>query len=240
MKIAEIYKILDELAPFETQEEWDNSGLLVGHMDENFSKIYVSLDLDSNLVDSLDENSLIITHHPLIFKGLKRFDGITYPSNLVKKLIKKDIKLICMHTNFDKHILNYYVANEVLKYEVISVDEFIVKMKVDMDFQTLCADVKAKFNIENLRVVKSCEYIKTLALCTGSGADLIGSFEADCFMTGDLKYHTAFESLENNLSLIDINHYESESYFGKALAKNLQKNKIEVIITNSINPFRYI
>ena len=94
MKIAEIYEILDSLAPFETQEAWDNSGLLVGDMSDSFDQIYVSLDLDSNLVDSLEENSLIITHHPLIFKGLKKFNGGTYPSNLIKKLIQKEIKLI--------------------------------------------------------------------------------------------------------------------------------------------------
>ncbi|NLK67296.1 MAG: Nif3-like dinuclear metal center hexameric protein [Campylobacteraceae bacterium] len=240
MTIAEIYHILDELAPFETQEAWDNSGLLVGDMGESFDKVYASLDLDSKLVDSLEPNSLIITHHPLIFKGLKRFDGTTYPSNLVKKLIQKEIKLISMHTNFDKHILNEYVAKEVLGYEIISKDEFIVKMEANMSFDALCKDIKAKFELKNLRVVKAKDEIKTVALCTGSGADLIGTFEADCFITGDLKYHTALESLENGLSLIDINHYESELFFAKALAKNLQKKEIEVIITNSINPFRYI
>ncbi|CZE46973.1 Nif3-like dinuclear metal center hexameric protein [Campylobacter geochelonis] len=239
MKIREIYQILDQLAPFQAQEEWDNSGLLVGSMDDEFKGIYASLDLDLNLVKNAKPNSLFITHHPLIFKGLKRFDGVSYPTKLLKEMIKKDIKLISMHTNYDKFILNKFVAKEVLAYKITKVQDFLVFMEVDMSFDELIADIKAKFNIANLRTVRVKEHIKTIALCTGSGADLLGSFEVDCFLTGDLKYHSALESLENGISIIDINHYESELFFADSLAKNLQKNKIEVIISNSINPFTY-
>ena len=94
MKIAEIYKILDEIAPFEAQESWDNSGLLLGNMDDEFDKIYASIDLDSNLIQKIEKNSLVITHHPLIFKGLKSLNPSVYPSNLIYEIIKKDIKII--------------------------------------------------------------------------------------------------------------------------------------------------
>ncbi|MSN96092.1 Nif3-like dinuclear metal center hexameric protein [Campylobacter sp. FMV-PI01] len=240
MKISEIYKILDEIAPFEFQESWDNSGILLGSMQSEFDKIYLSLDIDSDMLDKVDENSLVITHHPLIFKGLKNIDFTKYPSNLIYKMIKKDIKLISMHTNFDKCILNRYVATEILKYKIVDEQDFLIFMEVNMEFDKLCFDIKTKLNIKNLRVVKSKNYIKNIALCTGSGSDLIGKIEVDCFLTGDLKYHTALENLENKLSLIDINHYESECYFAESLAKNLQKNKIKAIITNSVNPFSYI
>ena len=68
MKIAEIYEILNSVAPFEMQESWDNSGLLLGEMNTQIKgKIYLSLDLDSDLIENAEENSLFITHHPLIF-----------------------------------------------------------------------------------------------------------------------------------------------------------------------------
>ena len=240
MKIAEIYKILDEIAPFEAQESWDNSGLLLGNMDDEFDKIYASLDLDSNLIQKIEKNSLVITHHPLIFKGLKSLNPSVYPSNLIYEIIKKDIKLISMHTNFDKFVLNQFVASEILGYKITEIRDFLVFFEVNKIFDEFAKEIKQKLKISNLRVVKASEFIKIATLCTGSGADLLGSFKSDCFLTGDLKYHSALESLENRISLIDINHFESEAYFGQSLAKNLQKYNLNIIITNSINPFLYI
>ncbi|MCZ6117560.1 Nif3-like dinuclear metal center hexameric protein [Campylobacter ureolyticus] len=240
MKIAEIYKILDEIAPFEAQESWDNSGLLLGNMDDEFDKIYASIDLDSNLIQKIEKNSLVITHHPLIFKGLKSLNPSVYPSNLIYEIIKKDIKLISMHTNFDKFVLNQFVASEILGYKITEIRDFLVFFEVNKIFDEFAKEIKQKLKISNLRVVKASEFIKIATLCTGSGADLLGSFKSDCFLTGDLKYHSALESLENRISLIDINHFESEAYFGQSLAKNLQKYNLNIIITNSINPFLYI
>ena len=240
MKIAEIYKILDEIAPFEAQESWDNSGLLLGNMDDEFDKIYASIDLDSNLIQKIEKNSLVITHHPLIFKGLKSLNPSVYPSNLIYETIKKDIKLISMHTNFDKFVLNQFVASEILGYKITEIRDFLVFFEVNKIFDEFAKEIKQKLKISNLRVVKASEFIKIATLCTGSGADLLGSFKSDCFLTGDLKYHSALESLENRISLIDINHFESEAYFGQSLAKNLQKYNLNIIITNSINPFLYI
>ncbi|MCZ6111153.1 Nif3-like dinuclear metal center hexameric protein [Campylobacter ureolyticus] len=240
MKIAEIYQILDEVAPFEAQESWDNSGLLLGNMDDEFDKIYASIDLDSNLIQKIEKNSLVITHHPLIFKGLKSLNPSVYPSNLIYEIIKKDIKLISMHTNFDKFVLNKFVANEILGYEITEIRDFLVFFEVNKSFDEFAKEIKQKLKISNLRVVKAGEFIKTATLCTGSGVDLLGSFKSDCFLTGDIKYHSALESLENKISLIDINHFESEAYFGQSLAKNLQKYNLNIIITNSINPFLYI
>lgn len=240
MKIAEIYKILDEIAPFEAQESWDNSGLLLGNMDDEFDKIYASIDLDSNLIQKIEKNSLVITHHPLIFKGLKSLNPSVYPSNLIYEIIKKDIKLISMHTNFDKFVLNQFVASEILGYKITEIRDFLVFFEVNKIFDEFAKEIKQKLKISNLRVVKAGEFIKTATLCTGSGADLLGSFKSDCFLTGDIKYHSALESLENKISLIDINHFESEAYFGQSLAKNLQKYNLNIIITNSINPFLYI
>ena len=102
MKIQKIYNYLDTLSPFELQENWDNSGSLVGDMNGSVKKIYISLDLDLDLVEKIEKNSLIITHHPLIFKPLKNLIPISYSQKIVIKLIQKNISLISIHTNFDK------------------------------------------------------------------------------------------------------------------------------------------
>lgn len=240
MKVAEIYKILDQIAPFEAEESWDNSGLLVGSMSDEFDKIYASLDIDSNLVNNLEPNSLLITHHPLIFSGLKKLDFSRYPANLIKVLIKKDIKLISMHTNFDKFVLNKFVMSEILGLESFKSVDFLEYAKFDGKFSDFCEFLKDKLCLDSLKIVKVKDEISTFALCTGSGMSMAEMVEADVFITGDIKYHDALASKENGLNLIDITHFESEKYFSKALVKNLQKFSISAIITNSTNPFSKI
>ncbi|CAD7286491.1 Nif3-like dinuclear metal center hexameric protein [Campylobacter suis] len=239
MKIAEIYDFLDKLSPFDTQESWDNSGLLVGSFYDEVQRIYLSLDIDTNLVQNALPNSLIIAHHPLIFKGLKSLDFTRYPSNLINLMIKKNISLIAAHTNYDKAVLNEYFVSEVLGLKISQKDEFLAYAEVDMSFDELVKFAKVKMGLENLRCVRAKERVKRIAVCTGSGVDLIPFVKADAFLTGDLKYHQALEAKENLLNLIDIGHFESEAYFGASLKKYLQNFKIEVIISDFKNPFTH-
>ena len=125
MKLQEIYDVLNEISPFELQEKWDNAGLLVGSFEDEINNIYISIDLDEELLSKVEKNSLIITHHPLIFSGLKRVNFDTYSTKLLKELIKKDISLISMHTNIDKTHLNRYVAEEILGFKIENSKEFI-------------------------------------------------------------------------------------------------------------------
>ena len=240
MKIADIYGVLDEIAPFELAESWDNSGLLIGSMDDRFNKVYLSVDIDSDLSDSLEKNSLVILHHPLIFDGLKTLNHQRFPSNIIYKLIKKDIKLIAMHTNADKTFLNRYLVNDVLGYSIISCKDYECYFEPNKPFDEFALEVAKKLDIEFLRVVKTKKFVKRASLCSGAGGSLLNYINADCFLTGDIKYHTAIEAKENNISLIDIEHYQSEALFPQAL-KNLLENKgINAIIANSSNPFTTI
>jgi len=239
MKLKQIYKILDELSPFELQNSWDNSGLQVGEMNDEVAQVYFSLDVDSDLLDEVKENSLIITHHPLIFKGLKRLDSSVYPSKLIKKMIKKDISLVAMHTNFDITHLNKYVASEVLGYKNITCEGHICYFDVDCSFDELVLHVKSSLGLDIIKSAGEKKQIKRCAITTGSGGDLIGEVKADCFLSGDFKYHQALEAKENSLNLLDIGHFESESHFPACLVKNLINFPLKAIMTNSNNPFIY-
>ncbi|MBE3608931.1 Nif3-like dinuclear metal center hexameric protein [Campylobacter californiensis] len=239
MKIFEIYEHLNKIAPFDTQEEWDNSGLLVGSFESEFEQIYLSLDIDSELVDKIKPNSLLITHHPLIFKGLKVMNFAKYPSGIIAEMIKKNISLISMHTNFDKAVLNRYFVTEILGFDISRSDEFLIYCDVNLNFKELVDLVKDRLNLNQIRTVYAKDEIKTIAICTGSGADLMPYVKADVLLTGDIKYHQALEARENLLNLIDINHYESEQYFGESLAKYLQNLGVLIIISNSKNPFTH-
>jgi dinuclear metal center YbgI/SA1388 family protein len=240
MKILEIYKYLDQLSPFEMQESWDNSGLLVGDFDEDIKTIALSIDVDEALIDSLDEGTLLITHHPIIFGGLKQLEFSKYPANLLQKMIRKNISNIAMHTNFDQTHLNDYVASEVLGYKIVQKDGFVAYLDVNEDFDNFAKKVAIAFKLPISKCVKANDFVKRVALTTGSGCSLMRSLDADCFLTGDVKYHDAMEAKSIKLSLIDIGHYESEQFFAQILQKHLKNLGLKVIIATSENPFTYI
>lgn len=240
MKLIEIYKFLDKLSPFYTQAKWDNSGLLLGDFHDDIEKIYLSLDIDEEFIDKAGENSLFIVHHPLIFKAINNIANNNYPNNLLKKMIKKNIALIAMHTNYDLTHLNKYFVEKVLKFDISYIDEYVIYVDLNIKLQELLAHLKKVLKVDILRVsFGGNENISKIAICTGSGGDLIKNIKADCFLSGDFKYHQALEAINNKLTLIDIAHYESELCFADCLYQDLQILPLKAIILVSKNPFQY-
>ena len=245
MKVLDIYNKLDEISPFELQEKWDNSGLIVGSFNDEFENIYISIDLDENLVEQMKPNSLVITHHPLIFSSIKRLNFDDYSTKILKKLIKKDISLISMHTNIDKTHLNKYVVEDILGYKIEqkSNEEFIAYANVNCKFSKLVKNISQKLNLKVTKTVKCKEHIDKIAIVTGAGMSLLDHIDADCYLTGDIKYHDAMHADAKNISLIDIGHYDSERHFNtlveSLLLDYLKKNKLKAIITASKNPFEF-
>ena len=240
MSVEDIYKILDKISPFELQESWDNSGLLVGDWKQEVKQVVLSIDLDEALLDTLEENTLVITHHPIIFGGLKQLQFNQYPAKLLQTMLKKNISNIAMHTNFDQTHLNAYVATQILGYEINDKEGFVAYIDLDESFDAFAKKIAQKFGLEHIKCVKNHDRIRRVALTTGSGASLMKAIKADCFLTGDIKYHDAMEAKTIGLSMIDIGHFESERYFGEVLAKDLENLGLSVIISSSKNPFTYL
>jgi dinuclear metal center YbgI/SA1388 family protein len=103
MKLSEIIKELELWAPLSNQESYDNSGLLVGNMNQEITGALICLDSIESVVDEAIANgfNLIIAHHPIIFSGLKRLNGKNYIERTVIKAIKNDIAIYAIHTNLD-------------------------------------------------------------------------------------------------------------------------------------------
>jgi dinuclear metal center YbgI/SA1388 family protein len=237
MKLQEIYNHLDKVSPFELQEKWDNSGLIVGDMEREVSQIVVSLDIDFDMIKEAKEGSLFVVHHPIIFDKLKKLDFAKYPSNLLEKMIQKGHSCIALHTNFDHTHLNKYVFEKVLGFKLESQNSFLCMAKGEWNYKALLKMLKEKLNLPTLKVVGKKENITSVALCTGAGASLIDEVEADCFLTGDIKYHDAMKAMSEDLMMVDIGHYESEKFFAEILMDELKVLPILAIMANSKNPF---
>ena len=240
MKLNQLLDILNDLSPFELQESWDNSGLILGDLEQEVGQVCLSLDIEAEMFDHLEEGSVLVVHHPLIFKGMKQIDFAKYPAGIIRRAIKKDISIIAMHTNYDQTHLNRYVLEEVLGYELDEADGYLAYFHVGKPFEAFVHEVAGKLGLDPVRVVEGCGFVERVALCTGSGASLLPELRAACLLTGDIKYHEALAAKEERKSLIDIGHFESERYFAASLHKELQNKGINGIIANSKNPFRYI
>lgn len=103
MKISELTNYLEQIAPLSYQESYDNSGLIVGDPNQEISKALVTLDCTEDVVDEAIRKGcdIIVAHHPIVFKGLKKFNGKNYVERVVLKAIKHNIALYAIHTNLD-------------------------------------------------------------------------------------------------------------------------------------------
>ena len=115
MKLKEIKSFLEGMAPLAVQESWDNSGLQIGCSDKDIHKVMVCLDLTEAVLDEAEAigADLVISHHPLIFKGLKSISGSTYQERCVRKAILSDIAVYSAHTSLDNILggVNHKIAS---------------------------------------------------------------------------------------------------------------------------------
>ena len=238
--VRELLGNLDLKYPFMDAEKWDNIGLMVGSEDSNLNKVYVSLELTSAVLDQIEDNSTLITHHPLIFKALKTIDFSTYQGKLIKRLIEKNVNYIVLHTNYDIHFLNRYYVENILEKEILRTDKFLAYF--DGQSQTLLSIlgdiiIKQQVNVSNYNYVGEDDaIINKVAVCVGSGSSELHNAKANganLLLTGDITYHTAIEAKEIGMNLIDISHFHSEKHFGDDLVKEFGFIKI-----NPENPFK--
>ena len=244
--VGYMHYVCDFTSPFNTQESWDNSGLNLGSLTQEFDKLYITLEVTHALAHSVSPNSLIIAHHPLFFKSIKSFDTASYPCNIARELIAKNCALIAMHTNFDKSHLNEYFTHQILGFSHFVQDSLYCHGAIEKTpFAELANALKAKLGLESLRVCQASESIEHIFVICGSGFSEIAHIAAltlpnSLLISGDLKYHDAMIAKSLGLSLIDIPHYESEKYFTQIFHSLLKNAGYQAIITDCKNPITHI
>ena len=234
---------ITEIAPLQWQEDYDNAGLQVGDLNAEVHKALIALDVTEELVDEAiaKQCDLIVSHHPLIFRGLKHLTPQTYIERVVMKAIKHDIAIVSMHTNLDNSYLgvsrvladklgltNLHILQPSTDEPELCgagmIGEFGQQMK-EIDFLNLVADKIGSPCLKHSALTG--RMIKKVALCGGSGTPFMSDAlrqKADAYLTADIKYHDYFVP-EGNILLVDGGHFETEQ-FTKELIKVLIKKKI--------------
>lgn len=224
IKVRDITTVIEQYAPLTTQEEWDNSGLMVGSLESDVTAIFLALDCTEEVIDEALQvgANLIITHHPLIFKGLTTIGESTYVERCVKKLIKEDITLYCAHTNLDKMSggVSAMMADKLKleQREILAPDSdgiglgLVGTLPSPVEIEPLLNTIKELFGCKVLRTSTPIKgEVHRISLCGGSGSSLINKAylsKAQLYITGDISYHHFF--CEEDFMVVDIGHYESE------------------------------
>ena len=227
MIIKEIYDFLDSIAPFETAAPWDNTGLCVGSLENTVSKVLLSLDVTNDVIKKAEETGaeLILTHHPLIFDGVKSIEEGT----VIYNAVKSGKTYISSHTCLDKARggVNDCLANMVgiKKLRNSDIDEFLKIGEIEpVDADAFADKIKSALG-GKVAYTDSGKVIKRVAVCSGSGGDLISAAAvegADALLTGEAKHHEMLASNELGISLFVAGHYETENIVLEYLKKSLE------------------
>lgn len=237
---SQVFDLLNKEFPFETQESWDNSGLLVYSGVESDS-VLVCLDVTADVVEKAVEMDakIIVSHHPVIFSGLKEI----YSGDVVYSLIKNDINVISAHTNFDKYRYGtcFDIANR-LGLDIVPDDSFDFGVIAETDgisVQELGWKCKSVFG--SASVTMPHNRINTVFICAGSGSDMkneVIESGADCYLCGECKYHDMLDLAAEGISVVTLGHDNSEKFSVETIAnlikENFEDTDVQVYIPESL------
>lgn len=260
MKIKELVAAIEEFAPLSLQESYDNSGLIVGREDDQVNKALIAVDVTEEvLAEAIDTGcDIIITHHPIIFHPLKRFNSADYVQRCVEQAIRSGIALYACHTNLDSTPcgMSWQLAKR-LGVENLQLLEprasdpnsgfgVVGELSSVRSLEEYLKEVKRILNIGAIRYSTPAKSeIRRVAICTGAGASLMGVARkagCDLYLTADLKYND-FMTPEKSFTVADIGHFESEYCAIDILFDVLSKKMLTFAVRkseHSRNPIHYL
>lgn len=257
MKVQEILAAVNAIAPFEMQEGWDNSGLLVGSAWQDVKHVMVALDISAKTVNQavLKGCDMIISHHPVIFDPLKSLPA----EHPVYQLASNNMTAICCHTPLDiieggiNDLLVEALREKLgLTDEVFPLEEEglgrVVTLGKPMSVEEIAKAAKEVLKCHTVRYIDAgvnAEKVTTLAICGGSGASLLETAnerDVDALLTGDIKHDRWYAAQDNFISLIDCGHFHTEIAAVSFLAKKLKEKLPDLKVTEweGEEPVKYV
>ena len=256
-KVKDVVSIIEEFAPLGIQESWDNSGLCVGSPESAVSSVLLGLDCTPELVDEAVSAGadMIVTHHPLIFSGLKKISPDDPVGLAVMKAVSAGISVYAAHTTADKVVAGVSGAMArrlgLVNARILDPEDggtglgMVGDLPEALSSEEAVRYVKERFGLKAVRTSRPVDCpVKRVAMCGGAGSSLIGKAMesgAQLYLCGDVSYHHFFTP--KDFMIMDIGHYESEIEIVAILFSLLKKNfpTFAVRITENIysNPVFY-
>ncbi|MGH2543422.1 MAG: Nif3-like dinuclear metal center hexameric protein, partial [Ardenticatenaceae bacterium] len=227
---GDVRRRMEELAPPALAESWDNVGWQVGNDDVPVRAILVSLDVELAVVEEAAQRgcNVIVAHHPLLFRALKRINPADYQGRLLRRLLDDEIHVFAAHTNLDavRAGVNGALA-DALDLSPVAPLQPVSGASDQWGFGVLCEGrgvttgemlerVRGALGTPKPRVTRGLggpNHHACVALLGGSGASLIeDAIRAGCtlYVTGEVKYHEAQDAAHAGLTLIEAGHFYSE------------------------------
>ncbi len=248
LQVKDIAKAIEDFAPLRLKEDWDNPGLQVGDREMAVTGVLLCLDVTEEILQEARKRdcNMIVSHHPLIFGGLKRLTGANPTERIVAGALRDNIAIYSAHTNLDSAFegVSYEMAHMLGLKECRPLERSvngddtqglgitgIVSPTPKLEF---LRKVKDTFEVKDLRYSAQTPgiVVRKVALCGGSGGSLIKAalaVGADVYICGDLKYHD-FTSYGSEILLADIGHFESELCSRKILSRAIRSAYPDCVI----------
>ncbi|MBQ2696138.1 MAG: Nif3-like dinuclear metal center hexameric protein [Clostridia bacterium] len=250
--LQELFAFFESVAPKALAEDYDNVGLLVEGDAEEIDTLILALDADENTVCEAEKAGaqLILTHHPIMFRPVNKLTEEEGGQRTIRRLLQKGIGLFAMHTNFDSaegglcdaFLDSFGTFSERTSFAGTA-DGIgrIGRLEKPCTLAELLARGKKAFSPDNeIRYVGNRDsVVETVAVCNGGGGDMLYdayALGAQVYISGDFKHHHARFAVENNISLIQIDHYDAEVGFCNLMKKRLEVafgDALKVIIANN-------
>lgn len=257
MNAENIAELLMQLSPVKYACDWDNVGMHVGHKDNEINRILVTLDIDDAALDRAVEMKadMIVSHHPLIFHGIKKINDDDITGRRIMRLIENGINAYCMHTNYDcvggmahAAAARLSMTEDELLEEVCDGEGIgrTGNLEHSMMVAELCDLVKERFGLSNVILYgDASQKVHRVSICPGSGKEYTGTAlaqGAQVLITGDMTYHIAADATAEGLCIIDAGHYGIEHIFIDEITEYLKKNTNNIEITGMSydNPQHFI
>ena len=255
MILQDIINIIESVAPLSYQEDWDNSGLQVGDRNAEVNAALLTVDVTESVVDEAIALGcdLIVSHHPLLFRGLKQITGYTPQERCVLKAIQHHIAIYSAHTSMDSwlHGVSGRMAKKlgVQDYRILVESQDNVGLGVigmlsePMGVAEFVAHVAKVFGVEEgLRYVDGKQdRVQKIAICGGAGSDLVNEAiaqGADMYVSADFKYHE-LQAACGQIAVVDMDHWVSEHYTREIFEELLSPYIHTCVAKADKSPVRY-
>lgn len=257
MKGRDLLEKFDGLCPFSAAMEWDNPGFLIGNPEREVKRAALALDATTAVIEEAIEKGadMIVTHHPLLFRPPQAIRADEYLGGRIIKLIENRISLIALHTNFDICVMADLASGKLglANPQVLEVTgeregkpEGLGRFGLlprEMTLKSLAEYVKERLELDFVTIIGDGEArVRKAAISTGSGKSGIGGClknGVQVLITGDVDHHTAVDTLEMGLFLIDAGHFGTEKMFAEYMAEYFKREipEVEAYIGRMEPPF---